>query len=48
VHQRERLKTRIPLPPILFNLVVNILSRMLQRAAGEDLIRGLGNKLVDG
>jgi hypothetical protein len=32
---------------MLFNLVVNILSRMLQKAAGERLIKGLGEGLVE-
>jgi hypothetical protein len=31
-----------PLSPLLFNLVVDVLSRMLQKAANVELIRGLG------
>lgn len=37
-----------PLSPVLFNLVVDVLSRMLQKAAGERLIKGLGEGLVEG
>jgi hypothetical protein len=33
---------------VLFNLVVDVLSRMLQKAAGERLIKGLGEGLVEG
>jgi hypothetical protein len=35
-------------PPILFNLVVDILSRMLQKAASANLIGGLECELVEG
>jgi hypothetical protein len=35
-----------PLSPLLFNLVVDVLSRMLQKAARVGLIRGLGENLV--
>jgi hypothetical protein len=38
----------MPPPPILFNLVVDILSRMLQKAASANLIGGLGCELVEG
>jgi hypothetical protein len=34
-----------PLSPVLFNLVVNILSRMLQKAAKNGLIKVLGNDI---
>jgi hypothetical protein len=37
-----------PLSPLLFNLVVDVLSRMLQKAANVELIRGLGGNLVPG
>jgi hypothetical protein len=35
-------------PPPLFNLVVYVLARMLQKDVRSDLIRGLGNDLVEG
>jgi hypothetical protein len=34
-----------PLSPVLFNLVVDILSRMLQKAAKNGLIKVLGNDI---
>jgi hypothetical protein len=34
--------------PLLFNLVVDILTRMLQKATRGDLIDGLGGDLIDG
>jgi hypothetical protein len=34
--------------PLLFNLVVDVLFRMLQKVVGDGLIRGLGEDLVDG
>jgi hypothetical protein len=37
-----------PLSPVLFNLVVDILSRMLQKASNDQLIRGLGGNLIEG
>jgi hypothetical protein len=37
-----------PLSPLLFNLVVDILSRMLQKPIGEGLIRGSREELVEG
>jgi hypothetical protein len=37
-----------PLSPLLFNLVVDILSRMLQKASRCELIEGLGKDLIDG
>jgi hypothetical protein len=37
-----------PLSLLLFNLVVDILSRMLQKVVGEGLIRGLWEELVEG
>jgi hypothetical protein len=37
-----------PLFPLLFNLVVDVLSRILQKAVGVGLIRGLGDNLVSG
>jgi hypothetical protein len=40
--------TRRPLSPLLFNLVVDILTRMLQKVVGEGLIRGLGTYLIEG
>jgi hypothetical protein len=41
--------TLCPPPPLfLFNLVVDVLSRMLQKAIRSDLIRGLGNDLLEG
>jgi hypothetical protein len=36
------------LSPLLFNLVVDILSMMLQKATSLDLNKGLGNELVEG
>jgi hypothetical protein len=36
------------LSPILFNLVVDILTRMLQKAAGNNMIMILGNEVVEG
>jgi hypothetical protein len=37
-----------PLSPVLFNLVVDILSRMLQKATENGLIKGLGNEIIEG
>jgi hypothetical protein len=37
-----------PLSPILFNLVVDVLSRMLQKATNRGLMKGLGNELIEG
>jgi hypothetical protein len=37
-----------PLSTVLFNLVVDILSRMLQKAAENGLIKGLGNDIIEG
>jgi hypothetical protein len=37
-----------PLSPLLFNLVVDVLSKMLQKAAKAGLIKGLGNELIEG
>jgi hypothetical protein len=37
-----------PLSSILFNFVVDILSRMLQKATRVNLIRGLGEDLIEG
>jgi hypothetical protein len=37
-----------PLSPILFNIVVDTLSRMLQKANRNRLIEGLGNDLIEG
>jgi retron-type reverse transcriptase len=36
------------LSPILFNLVVDALSRMLQKATRANLIHGLGGDLIEG
>jgi hypothetical protein len=36
------------LSPVLFNLVVDILSRMLQKATENGLIKGLGNEIIEG
>jgi len=35
-----------PLSPILFNFVVDILSRMLDKAINHDLIKGLGTTII--
>jgi retron-type reverse transcriptase len=37
-----------PLSPILFNLVVDVLSRMLQKATNRGLMKELGNELIEG
>jgi hypothetical protein len=37
-----------PLSPVLFNLVVDILPKMLQKASNDHLIRGLGKDLIEG
>jgi retron-type reverse transcriptase len=37
-----------PLSPVLFNLVVDILFRMKQKTSNDQLIRGLGNNLIEG
>jgi hypothetical protein len=37
-----------PLSPILFNLVVDVLSMMLYKTASADLIRGMGYDLIQG
>jgi hypothetical protein len=37
-----------PLSPVLFNLVVDILSRMMQKVSNGQLIRGLGDSLIEG
>jgi hypothetical protein len=37
-----------PLSPLLFNIVVDVLSKMLQKVASDDLIKGLGFELVPG
>jgi hypothetical protein len=47
-HTGKGLRHGDPLSPLLFNLVVDVLSRMLQKAAGAGLIQGLGNELVQG
>jgi hypothetical protein len=44
----KRLRQGDPLSHILFNLVVDILSRMLQKAAENGLIKGLGDDIVAG
>jgi hypothetical protein len=36
------------LSSVLFNLVVDVLSRMLQKATNSNLIRGLGEDLIEG
>jgi hypothetical protein len=36
------------LSPLLFNLLVDVLTRKLQKAADCDLIRGLGTDLTEG
>jgi hypothetical protein len=36
------------LSPLLFNIVVDALTRMLQKASSVGLIRGLGRDLVPG
>ena len=36
-----------PLSPILFNLVVDVLKRMLQKANNAGLVKGLANDVVD-
>jgi hypothetical protein len=36
------------LSPLLFNLVVDVMSRMMQKATSEGLIRGLLSDLVPG
>jgi hypothetical protein len=36
------------LSPLLFNMIVDVLSIMLQKAARAGLIKGLANELVDG
>jgi hypothetical protein len=35
-----------PLSPLLFNIVVDVLTKMLQKVARDDLIKGLRTKLV--
>jgi hypothetical protein len=42
------LRQRGLLSPILFNLVVDALSRMLQKATRANLIHGLGGDLIEG
>jgi hypothetical protein len=37
-----------PLSPLLFNLVVDVLTRMLQKVANSGLIKGLGENIVEG
>jgi hypothetical protein len=37
-----------PLSPLLFNLVADVLTRMLKKAADGRLISGLGSDLVEG
>jgi hypothetical protein len=39
---------RIPCPPLLFNLVVDVLTRMLQKVGSGNLIEGLGNEIIEG
>lgn len=37
-----------PLSPLLFNLLVDVLTRMLKRATNFGLIKGLGERVVEG
>jgi hypothetical protein len=37
-----------PLSPLLFNLVVDVLTSMLQKVARDDLVRVLGTELTEG
>jgi hypothetical protein len=45
--KRERVSGREIPSPILFNLVVDIITRMLKKAVAAGLIRGLGSDLVE-
>jgi hypothetical protein len=40
------LRQEDPLFPILFNMVLDVLTRMLQKAGSQNLIRGLGCNIV--
>jgi aspartate aminotransferase-like enzyme len=38
-----------PLSPVLFNIVIDVLSRMLQKKTADvELIKGLGNDIIEG
>jgi hypothetical protein len=45
-HTGKGLRQGDPLSPLIFNLIVDVLSRMLQKADGAGLIQGLGTDLV--
>jgi hypothetical protein len=47
LYTRKGLRQGDPLSHILFNLLVDILSRMLQKANRNMLIEGLGKDLID-
>jgi hypothetical protein len=48
IHTKKGLRKGDPLSPLLFNIVVDVLLRMLQKAMSIHMIKRLGCDLVEG